>query len=167
MENQIRKKIVHKFLENPTWSGSLIAKKLKLPKSTVNDVIKRYKETLSTNRKQKKSKKVSKRDQELTKRVLRSIKSNPGLSDRAKKCKTSVSTARRIRLDAGLQSYRVIKYPNRNEKQNGVAKKRARLLYEQILTKFNNCLIWMMDETYVKMDLKQLPGPKFYVAESR
>ena len=79
----------------------------------------------------------------------------------------SVSTARRIRLDAGLQSYRVIKYPNRNEKQNGVAKKRARLLYEQILTKFNNCLIWMMDETYVKMDLKQLPGPKFYVAARR
>ena len=25
----------------------------------------------------------------------------------------------------------------------------------------------MMDETYVKMDLKQLPGPKFYVAASR
>ena len=54
MENQIRKKIVHKFLENPTWPGSLIAKKLKLPKSTVNDVIKRYKKTLSTDRKQKK-----------------------------------------------------------------------------------------------------------------
>ena len=81
-------------------------------------------ETLSTNRKQKKSKKVSKRDQELTKRVLRSIKSNTGLSDnyRAKKCKTSISTARRIRLDAGLQSYRVIKYPNRNEKKMGLRK---------------------------------------------
>ena len=37
----------------------------------------------------------------------------------------------------------------------------------KILTKFNNSLIWMMDETYVKMDLKQLPGPKFYVAASR
>ena len=125
-------------------------KKLKLPKSTVNDVIKRYKETLSTNRKRKKSKKVSKTDKELTKRVLRSIKSNPGLSDRANKYKTSVSTARRIRLD-GLRSYRAIKYANRSEKQNGVAKKRARLLYEQVLTKFNNCLI-MDDETYVKMD---------------
>ena len=54
MENQIRIKNVHNLLENPTWSGSLIAKKRKLPKSTVNNVIKRYKETLSTNRKQKK-----------------------------------------------------------------------------------------------------------------
>ena len=67
MENQIRIKNVHNFLENPTWSGSLIAKtELKLPKSTVNDVIKRYKETLSTNRKQKK---IQKNKQNKTKKT--------------------------------------------------------------------------------------------------
>ena len=77
MENQNRKKIVHTFHENPTWSGSMIAKKLKIPKSTVNSVLKRYRETLSTDRKQKEKKKVPVRNQELTKRIIRSIKHNP------------------------------------------------------------------------------------------
>lgn len=159
---------MHKYLENPSWSGRKIARDLEMPKSTVNNVLNRYKDTLSIERKTRTVKAKGTRDQELREKVLRSIKVNPGLSDndRAKRYGTSKSTIRRIRIYAKLTSYRTIKYPNRSEKQQSIAKKRARRLYEQVLTKFNGCII-MDDETYVKMDVKQLPGRTFYVAKMR
>lgn len=168
MEKEIRKMIVHKSLDNPNWSGRKIAKILNIPKSTVNNVLKRYKQTLSIERKTRAAKKKGSGDPALRVKVLRSIRLNPGLSDndRAKRYGTSKSTVRRIRKNAKLVSYRTIKFPNRSEKQQSVAKRRARILYEQVLTKFNGCII-MDDETYVKMDVKQLPGRNFYVAKIR
>lgn len=168
MEKQNRVNIVHKFQENPTWTGSMIAKSLKLPRSTVYLVLKRYRQTLSVERKKKQVEKTGTKNLLLRSKVLRSIKSNPGLSDadRAKRYNTSTSTARRIRINANMRAYRVIKYPNRTEKQNHIAKKRARALYEKVLTKFKGCII-MDDETYVKMDTRQLPGRNYYVASRR
>ena len=45
MELEKRKLILNKFLENLTWSGSRIAKSLKMPRNTVNRLIKRYKQS--------------------------------------------------------------------------------------------------------------------------
>lgn len=45
-------------------------------------------------------------------------------------------------------------------------KRHLRKLYSDYLTKLDGCLI-IEDETYVKTDLKQLPGKTYYVAKAR
>lgn len=47
-----------------------------------------------------------------------------------------------------------------------VAKRRARMLYEPFLTKYNGCIL-VDDETYVKMDFGHLPGHTFYLAKRK
>lgn len=168
MEVERRKLIVDKYLENPSWSGSKIAKSLNLPKTTVCRVLKQYKDSLSFDRKPQLNRRSGTKDKNLEKKVLRAIKQNPGMSDYdlSRKFKKSRSTLRRIRLRAGYKSYKAIKTPNRSMKQNKTAKTRARLLYDRILTKFKGCLL-LDDETYVKLDFNQLPGTKFYMAKAR
>lgn len=167
-ELENRKKILHRKNENPELSGSAIAKILKLDKSTVCRVIKRYNETLTVERAVGSGRKPGPIDKKLSERVIRSIKNNPSqsLRDQAKKFKTSKSNIQKIRLRHGLKAFKAIKKPNRTIKQNLTAKKRARLLYENVLTKFQGCIM-MDDETYVKMDFKQLPGQKFYASTIR
>lgn len=167
-EYEKRKLIVHKYVENPSRSGSSIAKELKLSKSTVNKVINRYKQSLSVDRKPGSGGKPGSRDKKLDLKVMKSLTNNPGLSirDQGKKFGTSASNIVNIRLRNGHRSYRAIKKPNRTDKQELEAKKRARKLYDDVLTKFDGCIL-MDDETYVKMDSKQLPGQKFYSATAR
>lgn len=168
MELNNRKLIMHKHNENPLMSAAQIAKSLKLPRRTVSAVIKRCTNTLTVERANGSGAKIGTRDGKLKAKVIRSVKNNPGLSDRdlATKFGSNHTTVRRIRMREGLKSWRAIKHPNRSDKQNLVAKTRARLLYEKVLTKFKGCMI-MDDETYVKVDLKQLPGRKFYVSTIR
>ena len=75
----------------------------------------------------------------------------------------SISYIRKVKKFDNLKSYRAIKYPNQSDKQSLTAKTRARKLYDEVFTKFNGCII-MVDETYIKCDFKQLPGPKFYTS---
>lgn len=161
-ELEKRRIILHKLSENPDQSGSSVAKSLGMPISTVNKVIKRYKESLTIERSPGSGAKSGPRDKNLSKRVMKSIINNPGLSirDQAKIFKTSVFNVWKIRSRHGYKSFRAIKRPNRTHGQNKKAKTRARLLYDNILTRPNGCIL-MDDETYVKMDSKQLPGQKF------
>lgn len=167
-ELENRKKILHKYTENPNVSASSIAKCLKLPKSTVCNVIKLFKATLTIDRAPGSGRKSGPADKKLALKVIKSLKNNPGLSvrDQAKKFNTSKSNIQKIRSRCGYKSYRAIKQPNRTEKQNLIAKTRARLLYEKVLTKHKGCVL-IDDETYVKMDFKQLPGQKYYCSMIR
>lgn len=167
-EEKIREKIVHKFNENPNWSGRMIAKSLKLHAQTVNRVLKRFKETLSIKRKPGAGRKPGAVDPQLTNKVIRSCKQNPSLSDqeRAQRFGTSRTNIRKIRYTAAMKSYRVVKRPNRTDKQQRDVKTRSRKLYENFLTKHDGCCI-MDDETYVKLDFSQLPGYNYYVAMMR
>lgn len=168
MEARNRELILHKFIENPTFSASSIAKILNFPKSTVCGVIKRYKETLTIERAPQKNRRKGFADKNLRNKIIRSIKTNPGLSDndRAKRYGCSRSTVRRIRLEGGFNAYRAIKHPNRTDKQNSSAKTRSRKLYDGVLTKFKGCII-QDDETYVKLAFNQLPGVKYYYSRFR
>ena len=168
MEAERWEKIVHSYLENPLWSASRLAKKLKFPRNTVWRVIKRYKETLTTIRKPQANRRSGTVDQNLRSKILKTIKGNPNLSDRdlARKFGAAHSTVRRTRLLEGIKSYRASKQPNHTIKQNSLIKTRARKLYDQVLTKFDGCLL-MDDETYVKTDFGQIPGQKFYLATGR
>ena len=137
-EIENRKRIVAHSLENFTISASSIAKKLKLPRSTVIRVVKRYKETLTVKRTKGGGRKPGPADKKLHQKIVRSIKQNPRLTDteRAKRYGTSITTGRKTRIRAGYKSHHSKKHPNRNEKQSLVAKKRARILYDNVLTKF-------------------------------
>lgn len=168
MAQENREKIVHKYWEDPAVSVCKIAKSLKLPRTTVRDVLKGYKETLTINRKPGSGRKPGTYNKKLYQKVRLSFKTNPGLShrDRAKRFKTSYGTIRNVLKKAGLKSFKAIKYPNRSDKQRFEVKKRSRRLYDEILTKHNGCLL-VDDETYVKLDLKQNAGSKYYVATIR
>lgn len=167
-ELQRRELIVRTRAENPELTDNAIAKKLKYHPKTVARVLKRFSETLSIKRKRGSGGKKGPADPKLTQKVLRSITNNPGYSDRerARKFGTSRENIRKIRSRAGLKSYKAIKQPNRHDKQNLVGKYRSRKLYREILTKHNGCIV-MDDETYVKLDFKQIPGHKYYVSNFR
>ncbi|XP_065081379.1 uncharacterized protein LOC135703953 [Ochlerotatus camptorhynchus] len=64
-----------------------------------------------------------------------------------------------------LHTYELQKAPNRDERQNRVGKSLTLKLYTQMLTK-PHCLI-MDDKTYVKADLRQLPGLLFFTAQHK
>lgn len=163
-----RKKILHKYNENPRWSHSMIAKSIGIPKSTVGNVLRRFKKSLTVERTKGQGRKPGPSNKNLHQKIIRSFKQNPGLSNRkrAERLGTSEWTVRKAKSRADYKSYKSIKVPNRNEKQSKVVKQRARRLYDKVLTKFNGCII-MDDETYVKVDPKQIPGQTFYVAKKR
>ena len=102
-QDEVRQIILHTFLQNQKNSYSMIAKTLKLPRSTVKRVLKRYKETSSTERKPWSGTNLVPKNQDLKKKIVRSFQQNPGLSDtdRAKRYGTSKFTVQRIRQKAG------------------------------------------------------------------
>ena len=167
MEKEQRAKIVHKYLENTEASYRSIAKTLKISPSTVMRVIKRYNETLSIERAPGSGQNTPIRKQEAYERVIATTSRNQGLSSRflAKKFDVSKTTVLRWLKSKGYNSYKAVKVPNRNHKQNKSAKSRARKLY-QFLSSHEGCIL-MDDETYVKLDLQSLPGQKFYFAKNR
>ena len=128
-------------------------------------VIKRYKNSLSIERSGS-GRKSGFKDKEEAISIRRSFTQNPGLSngERVKRYKVAEYFFRKVKKLYSFESYRAIRYPNRFEKQSLTAKTRARKLYGEVLTKVNCCII-MDDETYIKCDFKQLPGPKFYTSD--
>lgn len=107
-ELENKKKVVHKFLENPNASGASIAKSLNLNQRTVRRIIKRFRDSPSVGRASGGGRKPGSADKNLAQKIIRSIKQNPGLSDndRAKKFGTSPATVRRTRIKAGYKPYR-------------------------------------------------------------
>lgn len=89
----------------------------------------------------------------LNQKVLVTVSANSGLSAneivRKNTLLLTASTVRRIFLPG--------KQPNRTLKEKFVTKTRARKRYQQILTKYQGCLL-IDNKTYVKMNFGQLPG---------
>lgn len=92
-------------------------------------------------------------------------KPNASVRDVAKKLHVSKTFVQNTKTRAGLRTFKVQKSPNRDEKQNTVAKSRARKLYDQKLTKPHCCV--MDDETYVKADFNQIPGNLYVTAKDK
>lgn len=61
----------------------------------------------------------------------------------------STFKVRNILAKEGYRSYKASKHPNRHMKQNCAAIKRARLLYDGVLTTHKGCTL-IDDETYVR-----------------
>lgn len=163
-----RKLVVDTFLKNRSVSHRKIAKQLNMANKTVSRIINRFLQSNTIQRNKGSGRKPGPANKKLIKKFRRSLASNPGLSDkdRAIKYNISRSTVQKWRTRFGYKSYKVIKAPNRNDKQNKTAKSRARKLYDKLLTKHDGCIL-LDDETYVKLDFKQIPGKNYYVSKFR
>lgn len=159
---QRRKEIVDKWLSNPMRPNHFIAKELKIPRRTVDEVIKRYKRTLSTTRKARVNEHRGPRDPNLERKIVRTIRKNRSMSERdiAKKNSTSQSMVRRAKQRAGMKTRKKSKVPKTSAKQRATIKKRSRKLYDFLGTR--NFHLVLDDETYVKTDFLTLPGDQYY-----
>ncbi|KAF2878760.1 hypothetical protein ILUMI_27411 [Ignelater luminosus] len=111
--------IVNKYLENPELSQVQIAKLLKLPRSTVGKAIRTYKERLSTERKPGSGRKTGFQDTNLAVRIKQSYRRNPNLSERTvgNKFGTSKATVHRVKVKAGLKTYKIQEVPDRDQEK--------------------------------------------------
>lgn len=162
--NQIqrREQIVAKWLSNPNRPNHFIAKELKIHRRTVDKVIKRYLETLSTAQKPRVKEHGGPRDPNLERNIIRTIRKNRSMSERdiAKKNCTSQSMVRRAKKRAGMKTKKKSKVPKTTAKQQATIKKRSRKLYDFLGTE--NFHLVLDDETYVKADFSTLPGDQYY-----
>lgn len=158
-----REKIITNYLKNPFVSQRLLARNLELPQSTVNDVIRRYKTTLTVERNRAGGRKPGIVNQNLASKVINYVKKKPNATEREMALKFGVSPSwiRKVLLLANLKAFHVQKYANRNDQQSARAKTRSRKLYDQYLRGKKRCVV-MDDETYVVADFRQLPGRGFY-----
>lgn len=158
-----RQKIVSKYLKNPNLGPREIGRQLGLPKSTVSDVIKRFKETNTVERQRAGGRKPGVVNQSLASKVIKFVKKKPTATERemAQKYGVSQSWIHKVVVSSGLKAFRVQKKANRNDQQALRAKRRARKLYDRYLRGKKSCVI-LDDETYCVADFKQLPGRGFY-----
>jgi hypothetical protein len=168
MEEGKRSILFALFKVNPHISNKEAAKIAGVHRNTASTYRKTFLQSSTSSIVKRKPGCGRKLNRKILAKVIHSLKRNPGTSDgdRAKKLRIPAWTVRRYRIKAGYKAYTAKKRPNRNEKQEKVAKTRARLLYDKVLTKHGGCLL-MDDETYVKTDFKQIPRQKFYYSQIR
>ena len=85
-EEDVREKIMHKYLQNPNSSYNSIAKSLQIHPYTISRVIQRFSQTKSVKHKSCGGRKEGFKDIKLVKKLVISFKNNPSLSlkERAK-----------------------------------------------------------------------------------
>lgn len=81
-EQEQREKVLHKWQENPNLSHRAIAKELKISLSTVNDVIRRFRERLTTDRAPRTYRPGPSADTNLRKKIRTEFIKNPRMSVR-------------------------------------------------------------------------------------
>ena len=126
-EEECREKIVAQFSKNPLKPWHCIAKKLKIPRSTVNRVLNKFNKTLSTKRKSHCKGKCGAHDIQLDKKIKKTICRNRGMSvrDVAKKCGTNESMIQRAKNQLNLKTHKKQKIPKVTEKQKKIYKSKS------------------------------------------
>lgn len=167
-QQQLRNLVLDKWLQNPNRSQKTIANSVGVTQQTVSNVISKFLQTKSIQRKPTKRSKRGTRNKQNEKQVVKVYKRKPNMSvrDVAKKVNVAKSTVQDIKVRCGLRSFKAQKKPRRDDKGLEKAKSRARKLYDSLLTKHTGCIV-QDDETYVKADFSQIPGNKFYTTKDR
>lgn len=160
--------IIDKYLQDTNQSFASIGRAININRNTVRRVVQKFLETKSTARRLGSGRPQGPADPLQARKILKILKRNPHLSGRdvARKLGCHESLIRRVKKRYGLKSFKIQTAPCRDEKNEKMARTRARKLYDRYLTKNTSCLL-MDDETYVKSDFRQLPGQGFYVAAKR
>lgn len=131
-------------------------------RKTVDNVLNRYSETLSTSRKPGSGRKKGTHDKKLEKKIITAIEKKRSMSvrDIAKKCGTSPFQVQKTKKRNNLKTYKKQKIPKVTEKQRAVIKIRAKALCAHL--RANPVMLVLDDETYVKADFATLAGPQYY-----
>ena len=105
-KEDVREKIMHKYLQNPNSSYNSIAKSLQIHPYTVSRVIQHFSQTKSINCKSGGGRKEGFKDIKLVRKLVNSFKNNPSLSQRkcAKIYGFSHSFAAKVRNKHGFHS---------------------------------------------------------------
>ena len=167
-EEDNRKIIITKYLENVHKSVGLIAKEINLPKTTVYNVIKSYKQTLVITRQSGSGRKSGWVNPKQANRIAQSVvrKPNSTVRELAAKFEVSKSLVQKNLTVRNLRSFQVQKSTNRTDQQAARAKSRSRRLCDKFLRGQKKCVV-MDDETYVVLDFRQLPRRGYYRATRR
>ena len=131
-EEDVREKIMHKYLQNPNSSYNSIAKSLQMQPYTVSSVIQRFSQTKSIKRKSGGGRKEGFKDIKLVRKLANSFKNNSSLSlrERAKIYGFSHSFVAKVRNKHCFHSFKAQKVANRSETQQKSARTRGRKLYD-------------------------------------
>lgn len=161
-----RQRIVNKYGSVKNISMRKLAKEEGVSFCAVQNTIKRFGQYYSLEDLPGRGKKPGATRQDLEKKIVQQFAKKKGISvrDCAKKCGTSIGMVQRAKQRNSLKTYRKQKQPKRSSIQSASVKTRARKLYDQILSKKDQCII-MDDETYVKFDYKTLPGAQYYTVK--
>lgn len=161
-EEELRQQVIAKWLKNPQRPWSLIAKDFKLARSSVQSILTKYRQVLSTRRHPHNHNHREPRNPRLHNKIVRTITGNPSMSirDVARKCTTSVGMVQRTKKREDMKTYKKQKIPRTSEKQQTIIKSRARKLYDYLGRE--KLHVVMDDETYVKTDFSVIPGQQFY-----
>ena len=166
-EEDVREKIIHKYLQNPNSSYNSIAKSLQIHPYTVSHVIQRFSQTKLIKRKSGGGRKEGFKDIKLVRKLVNSFKNNPSLSlkELAKIYGFSLSFVAKVRNKHGFHSFKAQKVPNPSETQQKNARTSVRKLYDNFISK-NFCII-EDNETYIKYNHQQIPDAVYYIAKYR
>ena len=132
-EEDNRKIIITKYLENVHKSVGLIAKEINLPKTTVYNVIKSYKQTLVITRQPGSGRKSGWVNPKQANRIAQSVvrKPNSTVRELAAKFEVSKSLVQKNLTVRNLRSFQVQNSTNRTDQQAARAKSRSRRLYDK------------------------------------
>jgi len=111
-----REKILHVFTKNPTWSHSKIAAEAGVHKNTAQQVIKRFRESGTIDRKPGSGRKVGSGDKIRERQIVSAIKQNPCLSlrDLGRKYGTDHKNVSKILEKHGYKTHKKVEIANRD-----------------------------------------------------
>lgn len=138
-EKEKREKILRNFIQNPSWPISSIAKECEMSRRTTANVIKRFRDSGTIERRPGSGRKVGSGNTIREKKIVEDLKKNPELSlrDLGRKYGTSHSNVLRIKQKYGGETRKKYKVPNRNQLSNNRAILRARRLNRHIFNNFS------------------------------
>ncbi|XP_047996380.1 uncharacterized protein LOC125234214 [Leguminivora glycinivorella] len=159
----IHKLIIVTYCTEKGISMRQLAKRFKISKDGVRKVIKKFGEYNILGDLPGRGRKKGCVKPQLDAAIVAAFRRNPSASTRdvAKKLKTSVGNVQNAKRKNYLQTRKKQKIPKRTPAQLERAKSRAKLLSKFLIQNSGRCIL-MDDETYVKKDMKTLPGPQFY-----
>ena len=136
-QKKVRLNIIKYYQQNPTWSYEKLAKQSKVCRQTVSNVIKKFQENITIERKTGSGRKKGPHNKAKAKQIESIFKRAPNTSGRkaARLAQCSDFLVRKVKANAGLKTYKVQKVPDRDAAKNLEAKNRARKLKANFIKK--------------------------------
>lgn len=160
---EVRKQIIENYFKEKNITLRDIAKQYNVSKDSVQKIIKKFREHNTLENMPGRGRKKGCMDPKLDGKIVSEFRKKRSISTRdlAKKLRTSVGNVQNAKKRNSLLTRKKQKIPKRSAAQLERAKSRAVLLNRFFSKNTGKCIL-LDDETYVKKDMRTLPGPQFY-----